>query len=49
MRGRVKFKAKKQKEIQKEKRRKVPPKVNLLGLKTTAKRLIDVHDRANEI
>ena len=49
MRGRVKFKAEKQKKILKERGGKAPPKVNLLGLKTTAKRLIDVHDGANEI
>lgn len=49
MRGRVKFKAKKQKEILKERGGKLRPKVKLFGFKSAAKCLIDVHDGANEI
>ena len=48
MRGRVKFKAKKQKEILKERGGKLRQKIKLFGFKSAAKRLIDVHYRVYE-
>ena len=44
----VKFKAEKQKEIQKERGGKLRQKVKLFGFKSAAKCLINVHDRVDE-